>query len=142
MARARASLVEDLRRLGLKPGQIVMVHASVRAVGPVHGGPDEIHLAVEDAVAPSGTVVMYVGCPDGFDDVGRGVLSAEQEADLLAHQPPFDFQNSRAARHFGALAEFFRSFPGTICSRNVARMAARGARADWLTADQPWNYGF
>ncbi len=32
-----------------------MVHASVRAVGPVHGGPDEIHHAVLDAMAPSGT---------------------------------------------------------------------------------------
>lgn len=136
-------LVEDLRRLGLARGQVVMVHASVRAVGPVFGGPDEIHLAVEDAIGSDGTVMMFVSCQEGFDDVGRGILSPEQEAEILEHQPPFDFQNARAARGFGILAEFFRSYPGTICSRTISgRMAARGARAAWLTAGPPWNYGF
>jgi aminoglycoside 3-N-acetyltransferase len=132
-----------LQRLGLEAGQVVMLHASVRAAGPVIGGPDEIHLAVEDAIGPAGTVMMFVGCQDGFDDVGRGILSPEQEAAILADQPPFDPQNARAARAFGVLAEFFRSYPRTICSRSICgRMAARGCRADWLMADQPWNYGF
>jgi len=81
-----------------------MVHASVRAVGPVHGGPDEIHLAIDEAVRPSGALMMFVGCQEGFDDVGRGVFSTEEEVAVLAHQPPFDFQNSRAARQFGVLA--------------------------------------
>jgi aminoglycoside 3-N-acetyltransferase len=119
-----------------------MLHASVRAVGPVIGGPDEIHRAVADAVGPAGTVMMYVGCQDGFDDVGRGVLTPEQEAAILADQPPFDFQHARAARAFGVLAEFFRSHPGAICSGGIARMAALGCRADWLMVDQPWSYGY
>jgi aminoglycoside 3-N-acetyltransferase len=132
-----------LQRLGLQDGQIVMLHASVRGVGPVIGGPDEIHLAAGDAVGSAGTVMMFVGCQDGFDDVGRGNLAPEQEAAILAHQPPFDFQHARAARAFGALAELFRSYPGTICSRSICgRMAARGCRADWLMADPPWSYGF
>ena len=143
MASTRKSLSEDLHRLGLAPGQMIMLHASVRAVGPIIGGPDEIHLAVADAIAPGGTLMMYVGCQDGFDDVGRGVLSSEEENAILADQPAFDFRHARAARDFGALAEFFRSYPGTICSEAVcARMAARGQRAEWLLADPPWNYGF
>jgi aminoglycoside 3-N-acetyltransferase len=140
---ARRQLVVELRQLGLLPGATVMVHASVRAVGAVHGGPDEIHLAVEEAVGPGGTVMMYVGCQEGFDDVGRGVYTPAEEAEILAHQPAFDFQASRASRDFGILAELFRSFPGTVCSANVGgRMAARGARARWLTADPPWDYCF
>lgn len=143
MKRNRKSLIDDLRRLGLQSGQIVMIHASVRTLGPMHGGPDEIHLAVEEVAAPTGTVMMFVGCQTGFDDVGRGTLSAEEEEQITAHQPPFDFQTSRAAREFGTLAEFFRSYPGTICSRSVCgRMAARGSGAEWLTDGQPWNYGF
>jgi len=139
----RAQLTQQLRDLGLKAGHSVMLHASVRAVGPVIGGPDEIHLAVEEAAGPGGTVMMYVGCEDGFDDVGRGVLSPEEEREVLAHQPPFDFRSARACRAFGILAEFFRSFPGTCTSQSVCgRMAARGARATWLTADQPWDYCF
>lgn len=120
-----------------------MLHVSARAVGPVVGGPDEIHLAVEEAVGPGGTVVMYVGCEHGFDDVGRGALSPEEETEILAHQPAFDFRAARANRAFGIVAEFFRSFPSTIVSRSVCgRMAARGARAAWLTTEHPWNYGF
>jgi aminoglycoside 3-N-acetyltransferase len=143
MTYARAQLIGSLRQLGLRPGAIVMVHASVRSIGKVHGGPDEIHLAVEEAAGPGGTVMMYVGCPDGFDDVGRGVYTPEEEADLLANQPAFDPQTGRANRSFGVLAEFFRSFPGTICTANAGgRMAARGARAAWLTADQPWDYAY
>jgi aminoglycoside 3-N-acetyltransferase len=139
----RDGLAADLVRLGLVSGDIVMVHASVRAVGPVIGGPDQIHGAITDAIGPSGTMMMYVGCQAGFDDIGRGVLTADQEAQVRAAQPAFDPQSARAARDFGVLAEFFRSAPGTICSDHVcARMAARGARADWLLADQPWNYGF
>ncbi|HVT59543.1 MAG TPA: AAC(3) family N-acetyltransferase [Thermoanaerobaculia bacterium] len=143
MPHARGALSAALRELGLQPGAIVMVHASVRAVGEVHGGPDEIHLAVADAVNPGGTVMMFVGCQDGFDDVGRGIYTPEEEAEILEHQPPFDSRAARASRDFGILAELFRSFPGTVCSGSVCgRMAARGARARWLTANQPWNYGF
>jgi aminoglycoside 3-N-acetyltransferase len=139
----RDQFIADLMRLGLKGGDTVMLHASVRAIGSVIGGPDEIHLAVEQAVQPGGTLLMYLGCQDGFDDVGRGCLSTEEEAAVLEHQPAFSFQYARAARHYGMLAEFFRTSPGTHCSRHVgARMAARGARAEWLVADHPWNYGY
>src|SRR6185295_16959423 len=142
MPATRSSLVADLRRLGLAAGEIVMVHASVRRVGPVFGGPDEIHLAVEDAVAPGGTVMMVVACPDGYDDVGRGHLTAGQEAELLAHQPAFDPKTARANRDVGTLAEIFRSWPGTLTSDSAARIAARGARAAWLTAEHPLSYPF
>jgi aminoglycoside 3-N-acetyltransferase len=143
MPTSRPELIAGLRDLGLRPGAVVMVHASVRAVGAVHGGPDELHLAVADAVGPDGTVMMFVGCQDGFDDVGRGVYAPAGEAEILAHQPAFDPQTARASRHFGILAEFFRSYPATVSSGSVCgRMAARGARAGWLVAGQPWNYGY
>ena len=46
----RADLARDLRSLGLTEGDLVMVHASVRAVGEVAGGPDELHLAIKDVI--------------------------------------------------------------------------------------------
>jgi len=139
----RASLAADLRRMGLAPGDVVMVHASVRAVGPVIGGPDMIHLAIEDAVSPGGTVVMILGCSDGYDDVGRGHLSADEEAALLAHMPAFDPRTARAARDNGTLVEFFRTWPGTIPSAAVTtRIGARGVRAAWLTAPVPLTFPF
>jgi aminoglycoside 3-N-acetyltransferase len=121
----------------------VMMHASVRAIGPVHGGPDEIHLAIEETVEPEGTLMMYVSCPDGFDDIGSGQLSLEEERAILHNSPIFNPKTAGANRAHGILAEFFRSYPGTIVSDHVgARMAARGAAAQTLLADQPWHYGY
>lgn len=144
LPRTRADLIADLHRLGLAPGDLVMVHASVRSIGPVLGGPDEIHNAIVDAVSPGGTMVMLIGAPNGFDDVSRGILSPQEEQQILADLPVFDKQVTRANRDNGTLAEFFRSWPGTVMSDSVAvRLGARGARADWFVADHPndWPFG-
>jgi len=144
LPRTRVQLIADLRRLGPAPGDLVMVHASVRSVGPMLGGPDEIHQAIVDAISPGGTMVMLIGAPNGFDDVARGNLSAAEEAQILAEMPLFDKQATRANRDNGTLAEFFRSWPGTVMSDSVAvRLGARGARADWFVADHPntWPFG-
>ena len=118
MGHTRQSLSKDFSALGFKDGDIVMVHASVRAVGKVYGGPDEIHLAIQDAIGPpAGTMMMVAGCPEGVDDVGRGVLSPDGEAEVLDKQPAFDAKTARANRDLGTLAEFFRSYPGTQPNR-------------------------
>ena len=64
-----------------------MVHASVRSVGAVAGGPDQIHLALKDALTGDGTLMMYASCPDHYDDVGRGHLSADKEREILEKLP-------------------------------------------------------
>jgi aminoglycoside 3-N-acetyltransferase len=138
----KAQLLEQSRQLGLSSGDSVMVHASLRSVGRILGGPDVLIDALTDTIGPAGTMMMYVGCEQPFDDVGRGCYTAEEEALILAHCPPFDLMTARASRAFGALAELFRTRPGVICSRNPgARMAALGARADWITREHPLNYG-
>ena len=71
---SRQRLSADLRALGIAPGDVVMAHASVKAVGEVAGGPDEIHLAIKDALTKEGTLLMYAGCPRYVDEVGRGKL--------------------------------------------------------------------
>lgn len=139
---SRARLADDFRRLGVRHGDLVMLHASVRAVGPVVGGPDQIHLALGDAVTATGTVMMYVSCPRYYDEVGRGTLTRAEEEEVLAHLPPFDPLTARAAQDHGVLAEFFRSWPGTSVNRHVARFAVRGARTAYLLDGQPWDFAF
>lgn len=119
-----------------------MVHASVRSVGEIAGGPDQIHLALKDALTDAGTMTMYASCPDYYDDVGRGVYPGSIERELLEKMPAFDPLTARAARDNGTLAEFFRSYPGTIVNQHVARFAAWGAHAEDLIAPQPWDFPF
>jgi aminoglycoside N3'-acetyltransferase len=59
---SRQELADGFRNLGVAPGDTVMLHASVRAVGEVAGGPDQIHLALKDALTAAGSLMMYASC--------------------------------------------------------------------------------
>ena len=139
---SRQRLTADLRSLGIAPGDTVMAHASVRAVGEVAGGPDEIHLAIKGALTPEGTLLMYAGCPRYTDEVGRGNLSPAEEAEILEKLPPFDPDTARSARDHGILVEFLRTYPQARVNRHVARFVAWGKAAAYLFSSQPWNYPF
>ncbi|WP_407928172.1 aminoglycoside 3-N-acetyltransferase [Arenibaculum pallidiluteum] len=139
--RTRASLRADLQALGLRAGDIVMVHAAMRRVGRLLGGPDALIGALLDAVGPTGTVLAYTD----WEADHEALLDADGRIPPAwrGHVPPFDPVASRAARGNGVLAEFVRTTPGALRSGNPgASVAAIGARAAWLTADHPLDYGY
>jgi len=138
----RRDLASDLTSLGLAAGDVVMVHASLRAIGEVAGGPDQVHLAIKDVITDRGTMFMYASCPDYVDEVGRGNLTPEQEAEVLEKLPAFDPLTARSARDNGALVELFRTFPGTRVNDHVARFAVWGKHTDHLLSPQPWDFAF
>jgi aminoglycoside 3-N-acetyltransferase len=138
----RATITRDLHALGVAPGDTVMVHASCRAIGEVAGGPDEIHLAIKDALTPAGTLVMYASCPRYYDEVGRGNLTPDEELEVLEKLPAFDAESARSARDNGALVELFRTWPGSIVNHHVARFVAWGKHAEFLFSEQPWDFAF
>jgi len=138
----RASLTRDLRALGIATGDVVMAHASIRAIGTVAGGPDEIHLAIKDAITPGGTLVMYASCPRYYDEVGRGNLTPDEEAELLEKLPAFDAELARSAQDNGALVELFRTWPGSRVNNHVARFVGWGKHAAFLFSEQPWDFAF
>jgi aminoglycoside 3-N-acetyltransferase len=119
-----------------------MLHASVRAVGPVAGTPNEIHLALKDVLTDEGTLLMYAGCPQYFDEIGRGNLTKDEEAELFEILSAFDPLTAPAARDNGALVEFFRTYPGTKVSNHVTRFAAWGKHTDHLLSHQPWDFTY
>jgi aminoglycoside 3-N-acetyltransferase len=139
---SRSDLAAGFAGLGVKPGDTIMLHASVRAVGRIAGGPDQIHLALKDALTGTGTLMMYASCPEGYDDVGRGHLTPVEERALIDKMPPFDAYSAKAARDNGALVEFFRSFPGSRVNNHPARFVVWGRHADYLISEQPWDYAF
>ena len=139
---SRDELAEHFRQLGVRPGQCVMLHASVRAVGAVAGGPHQIHLALKDALTPEGSLVMYAGCPAHTDEIGRGNLTADEERELLAKLPVFDPDSARSQRENGILVEFLRTYPESRVNGHVARFVVWGSRGNELLRPQPWNYAF
>jgi len=54
----RERLVEDLRRLGLRPGMDVMVHSSLSRIGWVKGGAETVVDALLEVLGPESTLLM------------------------------------------------------------------------------------
>jgi len=131
MAAMRSSLVSDLVQLGVRAGGVLMVHASVRALGPVRGGVNVVAQALLDALGPAGTLMAYVDFEPFFED--------EDEEEV----PVFDKRIAHAARDHGVLHETLRNWPGALRSDHPdAGVVAIGARAEWLTREHPFQYGY
>jgi aminoglycoside N3'-acetyltransferase len=120
-----------------------MVHASLRKIGLARtvfgdGGAELLLDALDRALGPDGTVMMVLGSDYPQDWIN--LRPVEDRADLLAGTVPLDPRNALAQPDVGWLAEAFRRRPGTILSDNPSgRFGARGAQAEALMRDQPWN---
>jgi len=138
----KSRLVRDLKKIGVKKGQTVMLHVSVKAIGWIVGGPDMILQALLEILGPTGTLMMYVGWeeapPDRLEDWPKDLQQA-----YLNECPPFDPATSRARRNHSVLAEYLRTLPGTFRSNHPeASVAAIGAKACWITENHPLNYPY
>lgn len=137
----RSALRDQIVALGIVSGDTVMVHAAMRRVGPLLGGPDTLISALRDATGQDGTLMAYTDWEIG----DSGILDAEGNVPegFRADVRPFDPASSRATRDNGILPEFLRTTPGALRSGNAgASVAALGARAEWLTSDHPHDYGY
>lgn len=133
--------MHDLRQLGLAPGQTVMLHVSVRAIGWVVGGPDVVIRALLDVLTPQGTLMMYVGWEEAPYELAE--WPEDRRRAYLAECPPFDPATSRARRGYSILTEYLRTWPGARRSDHPeASVAAVGSRAGWITADHPLQYAY
>jgi len=139
VVQSTSRLTADLRALGVGLGDVVMVHASLRAIGPVEEGAVDVVQALEYAVGSTGTLLMNLGARDDFDWVNT--RPEQQRADLLADAPPFDSHATPADPDVGVLAEVFRQLPGTVVNDHPdARFGARGWLARALLAEPlPWD---
>src|SRR5579862_4147659 len=63
----RESLARDLRSLGVIPGQTLLVHASLRQIGWVSGGADEVVAALRQVLGRDATLVVPTSTADNSD---------------------------------------------------------------------------
>jgi aminoglycoside N3'-acetyltransferase len=131
-------ITDDLRRLGVVAGDLLMVHASLRAVGPVEGRADGLIEALEAAVGPRGSLLMVVGARDDWAWVNG--QPERDRPDLLRDAEPFDYLVTPADPDVGVLAEVFRTRPRTVVSDHPeGRFAASGPLAGRLVENVPWD---
>jgi len=110
-------IAADLCALGLQPGSVVLVHSSLRSLGPVPGGAETVVRGFLRALGEDGTLLMPA-------------LSYEN---VNAEQPVFDVLRTPSC--VGALPEYFRTRIGTLRSVHPTHsVAGIGARAEELLA--------
>jgi aminoglycoside 3-N-acetyltransferase len=54
----QADVAASLRRLGLKAGDVALVHSAMRTLGPLKKGPDTVIDALLEVLGPTGTLVV------------------------------------------------------------------------------------
>jgi aminoglycoside N3'-acetyltransferase len=131
-------LADDLRRLSVAGGDLLMVHASLHAVGPVAGGADGVMDALEAAVGTAGTLLMVLGARDDWAWVNEH--PEHDRPALLGDAAAFDCLVTPADPDVGTLAEVFRTRPGTLVSDHPdGRFGASGPLASALVDSVPWD---
>lgn len=105
-----------LTALGVRPGDVLLVHASLRSLGPVAGGARGVLGALRRAVGPAGTLVVPAFTPENSDtsphyrervrDLDAGAVDA-----VRASMEPYD-PALTPAPSMGALAETVRTAAG------------------------------
>lgn len=109
-------LREDLSRLGIHPGDTVLMHSSWKSLGGVEGGVNGFFDTFIDLLGPEGTLI----------------LPALSYDDVSAEQPVFDELNTPSC--VGFLPEYFRTqVPGVVRSLHPTHSCCmRGRHAAFL----------
>lgn len=110
-------LVDELKRLGLKRGDVVIVHSAMSSFYNYQGTPDEFIDELLNAIGPEGTLCMPAYPDDKFN--------AEKV---------FDVRTEKSAA--GLLSETFRKRPAVKRSLNkLHSVCAYGPKADYIVGE-------
>lgn len=130
----RKRVATDLRRLGLTPGGVVLVHGSLSSVGNLPGGEQALAMAVRDVLGPEGTIVVpaqsWQLCDPAYLRIGNEKTWDETRDSLPAYDPRWT-----PTRTMGRLAEAVRTHPDSKRSDHPHRsFAAWGPKAEAVVA--------
>ncbi|NLX82199.1 MAG: AAC(3) family N-acetyltransferase [Clostridiales bacterium] len=113
----KESLIKDIKRMGIAPADTVLLHSSMKAIGPVDGGAEAVLDALMDYFSPG------LLC---FPTLSWQTVDAKPRVYDVANTPSI----------VGILPELFRKRPHVYRSYNPTHsIAAYGADAEAFIAD-------
>jgi len=132
----RGTLAADLTALGVRPGETVLVHSSLRSLGWVCGGAVAVVQALLDVLGPSGTLVVPTQTMGNSDPSlwSRPPVPREWWPAIRETMPGYDPRFTPSVG-LGVVAELVRTWPGSVRSNHPqASFAAVGPAAPALMA--------
>ena len=129
------SIREDLKNLGVKEGDMILIHSSLSSLGWVCGGAQAVVMALLQSVGPGGTIVMPAHSGDNSDPAhwANPPVPKEWIDDIYSSMPAFDV-NLTPSRGMGKIAEVFRTLPQAVRSNHPqVSFAAAGKYANAVT---------
>lgn len=133
----KQDIMEALKAVGVKPGQTLMVHASLSSFGFVCGGAQVVIEALLECVGQEGTVMMPSQSWKNLDPEAGVHWQEPREwwQAIRDNWPAYD-KDITPTNTMGAVAEMFRKWPGAVRSDHPARsVAAFGKHAEYLTCE-------
>lgn len=117
-----SQITEDLRKMGILPGDMLFIHSSLKSLGYVDGGPKAVIQGLINAVGPEGTLLLPT-----YYMPGGSILGTCQLDDYV-------FDPRLHGTNMGALPEAFLQFPGVCRSIHPTHsVSAIGKHAKFLT---------
>ncbi len=138
-----ASLCQDLRALGLRAGDVVIVHSSLSSMGWVVGGAVAVVDALMEVVTRDGTLVMPTHSSQNSEPSywENPPIPKEWWQPFRDNAPAFD-PDTTPTRGMGTIPEVFRTYRGTRRSYHPTdSFAAWGADRDQIVDDHELDFG-
>ena len=119
------NIEENLIKIGLKEGDAVEVHASLRSVGRVANGQAAVVEALISVVTQTGTIVM------SNYPLSRPLrVSAEEQNQGIAWKLRKLAEDSTEPTTTGVISDYFRMRPDVVCGFGTHRVCAWGRDAE------------
>ncbi|KUL25180.1 aminoglycoside N(3)-acetyltransferase [Streptomyces regalis] len=132
----RATLAAQLRELGVRSGETLLVHSSLSSLGWVCGGSVTAVQGLLDALGPDGTLVVPTQSGDLSDPAAwRNPLVPEEWWETIRSTMPVYDPRVTPTLGMGVIPETVRTWPGALRSAHPhSSFAAVGPRAEEVTA--------